>query len=191
MRALLLLALSFVAMACSSTPVPAPSPREPSSEVSGLFPLSVRPAEPYVGESKNAFGAARMNRKNAGVSLVAESGTEVRSIFDNGKVIKGPYAFYAGTYGVEVQYADGSIIRYGGLSDHSQVKVGDQVNKGSVIGHLTNRKTDNVSSLHLELYSGRAKGPLTKIGENEFVRRGDLQDPTPALRILERATFGQ
>ncbi len=191
MKALLLLTLSFVALACSTTPSPAPAPREPSSEVNGTFPLSVRPSQSYVGESINAFGAPRTNRKNAGVSLVAESGTEVRSIYDNGKVVKGPYPFYAGTYGVEIQYADGSVVRYGGLSHGSQLKVGDQVNKGSVVGNLASRKTDNVSSLHLELYSGRAKGSLTKIGENEFGRRGDLLDPTPALRVLERATFGQ
>lgn len=191
MKALIVVVTGLLLIGCSSQPKVADVPREPSSEVNGVFPLSVRPSKSYVDDSINAFGAPRQNRKNSGVTLVAESGTEVRSIYDNGKVVKGPYAYYAGTYGIEVQYADGSVIRYGGLTADSRLKVGDQVNKGSVLGVLANRKTDQASSLHLELYSGRAKGSLTKIGENEFGRRGDLLDPTPSLRVLERATFGQ
>jgi hypothetical protein len=38
-----------------------------------------------------------------------------------------------------------------------------------------------MSMLHLELYSGDKTGPLTDRGNQPYMRRTDLIDPTPIL----------
>ncbi len=165
------------------------------------FPLPARPSLSY-HEPPRSFGAPRDGgkRKHAACDLYAPSGTPVLACLD-GKVIRGPYLFYDVVYALEVQHADGSIIRYGeigpsGIVGRVQHVVGDVVREGRVIAYVGNFAHLSVSMLHFEMYSGflppvlavgteqpahKATGILTDTSRPPFMRRADLIDPTAFL----------
>ena len=147
------------------------------------FPLKVRPEKDYK-TSPRKFGASRSGGKrlHAGCDLYAKPETEILAM-DDGKIIRF-YEFYLGTYALEVDHG-GFIARYGEIS---RVALGIQKNsivkKGQIIAHVGELKFKSgtkLSMLHLEMYSGKAKGSLTNRSNKPYQRRSDLVDPTPFL----------
>jgi SH3-like domain-containing protein len=113
--------------------------------------------------------------------LIAPTGTEILAMAD-GKVIQGPYGFYSGTYALEVEHANGMVVRYGeiGLRVPAGIKAGTRVSRGQVIAYVGQLESGS-HMLHLEMYDGSGEGPLTERGNNSYSRRSDLVDPTPYL----------
>ena len=143
------------------------------------FPLKTRSPSNYKTGMRKFGGNRSGGRKHAGCDLYAPIGTPVYAM-DDGEV-GSFYAFYLGTYALEIKHSD-FIARYGELSKAAtNIKKGAKVKKGQLIGYVGELKGLNMSMLHLELYSGKASGPLTVRGNKPYQRRADLIDPTPIL----------
>jgi murein DD-endopeptidase MepM/ murein hydrolase activator NlpD len=144
-----------------------------------IFPLAARPSISYKTGGRR-FGAQRGERQHAACDLIAPLGTEIYAV-DDGTLITGPYAFYHGTYAIEVRHPN-FIARYceilspsaGGvqLSSHN-------ITQGQLIAKVGRMYVD--SMLHFEMYSGTEHGGLTRRDRPPFMRRADLIDPTPFL----------
>lgn len=156
-----------------------PAPQELNLSSAIKFPLKTRSPSNYKSGMRK-FGSNRSSgRKHAGCDLYAPIGTPVYAM-DEGEVTNF-YAFYLGTYALEVKHP-GFVARYGEISKAATgVKKGVKIKKGQLIGYVGELKGLNMSMLHLELYSGTASGPLTVRGNKPYQRRKDLIDPTPIL----------
>ena len=167
----------------------------PDSDVSGtgqdfLFPFSTVPAESWE-EAPRAFGSRRAGgaRLHAGCDLYFPRGTSIHAIAD-GVVTRGPYAFYAETFALEIDHGS-FLARYGEIQSNTEVRAGASVRAGEKIarvGHLVGIQVPS-DMLHLELYDKSMSGPLT-VGSGSgsamrngvpFMRRKDLIDPTTKL----------
>jgi murein DD-endopeptidase MepM/ murein hydrolase activator NlpD len=146
-----------------------------------IFPLRKRPSLDYKSGARE-FGASRAGgkRKHAGCDLKAPKDTEILCMA-NGKVIRGPYYFYEGTYALEVQHENGLVVRYGEISAKvpQGISSGAKVAQGQNIAFVGQLNSGN-SMLHLEMYAGTKTGPLTQTG-TLYKRRADLLDPTKYL----------
>lgn len=162
------------------------------------FPLHARPSLSY-HESPRSFGARRDGkRKHAACDLYASAGTPILACLD-GKVTRGPYLFYDVVYAIEVQHADGSVIRYGEIAERGHhgpaALYGDVVKEGQVIAYVGRMQSVKDSMLHFEMYTGVEPGPgqhggagggkwlamLTDTQRPPFMRRADLLNPTAFL----------
>ena len=167
----------------------------PDSNVSGagqdcLFPFPTVPAESWE-EAPRAFGSRRAGgaRLHAGCDLYFPRGTPIHAIAD-GVVTRGPYAFYAETFALEIDHGL-FLARYGEIQSNPEVRAGASVRAGEKIarvGHLVGIQVPS-DMLHLELYDKSMSGPLT-VGSGSgsamrngvpFMRRKDLIDPTTKL----------
>jgi len=105
-----------------------------------------------------------------GIGIGAEAGTAVRAIA-TGKVVA---ARSIGTYGptVIVQHGGGDYSVYGSLS-RMDVKAGDHVNRGDVIGAVGRTDPDLPSHLHFEIrrQQGHAVDPLDWLRGGEDKQR--------------------
>jgi len=160
----------------------------------GSFPFSQLPAADWTHGAR-AFASNRSSgtRAHAGCDLYFPAGTWIHAIRD-GIVTAGPYAFYAGTFALEVDHG-AFLARYGEIQAATPVSAGDHVSEGQKIarvGHLIGITVPS-DMLHLELYdkSDGASGPLT-VGASSskrradgvpFLRRKDLMDPTSSLNV--------
>lgn len=144
------------------------------------FPLPFKPQQSY-HDAPRKFGASRSGgRKHAGCDLYAPVGTEIRAMAD-GRVIQGIYEFYDGTSALEVDHGT-FVARYGEISGAAPgIAAGTEVKAGDVIAYVGKLDTIAQSMLHLELYDGSARGPLTQRDRPPYMRRADLIDPTPIL----------
>lgn len=150
------------------------------------FPFARVHSESWT-HAPGAFGSNRgSTRAHAGADLYAPLGTWIHAIAE-GKVIQGPYSFYAQTFAIEVDHGD-FIARYGEIQSSTAVRTGDRVQAGQRIarvGHLVGIRAPS-DMLHLELYRGTASGALTVRDSTSakrhdgvsFQRRHDLMDPT-------------
>lgn len=151
------------------------------------------------------FGAPRDGgtRTHAGVDLVVgyydenkrkfigKENIEVLAI-TNGKVTA-IYEFYAGTQAIEVKNIDGSVIRYCEIKPN--VKVGDTVEQGQVIGKIIRNSKSGDAMLHLEVYKGDSSRPLTQrnnktykyVPDANYERRSDLINPMDVLRLKTKS----
>lgn len=159
---------------------------EPPSVPTGLtFPLNQRPTASY-HESPRSFGSGRSGgRKHAGCDLYAPVGTPVRAML-GGKVRTALYAFYGGTYAIEIDHGT-FVARYGEVQKEvaDKLKVGDAVSAGQVIGQVGQLNNYPKSMLHLELYTGSESGGLTDRSSLPYKRRSDLFDPTSWLDAVQ------
>lgn len=157
-----------------------------NSNVSGnLFPLQGRPTSSYLSAPK-CFGCGRSGgRKHAATDLYRPRNERIQSIAD-GRVLRGMYYFYQGTYAVEVKNDDGKVVRYGETNGRSYAN--GRVKKGDSVGQIG--KTHCCTPmLHFEMYDGRA-GNASLSGGGAYRRRWDLMNPTSLVRQMERARFG-
>lgn len=173
---------------------------QPSSETSPVAPMagdgnfffpfkeSDLPSQDWI-QGMRCFGASRSKgkRAHAGCDLYAPVGTTIHAIAA-GKVTLGPYAFYDGTFALEVDHGT-FLARYGEIQQKAMVKAGDHVEAGQPIAKVGKLLSMKNSMLHLELYDKSASGPLTVRNNSTkrtskgvpFMRRADLIDPTQRL----------
>jgi len=144
------------------------------------FPLASRPAKSYK-EGMRRFGAGRKKgRLHAGCDLYAPVGTQIYAMAD-GEVIRDVYAFYLGTYALEIRHPE-FLARYGEIgSAAAGLKKGSKITRGEEIARVGELRGLNLSMVHLELYSGKASGRLTLPSNKPYQRRADLIDPTSIL----------
>jgi hypothetical protein len=175
-------------------PIPDAKPALASSKYS--FPLDFIPTEDFHrGGHSRFFGASRRgsDRLHAGCDLFAPIGSPIYAMAD-GVISVAPYYFYDGTYAIEINH-NNKIFRYGEMLPNAtinphlkflpELKAGLKVNKGDVIGYVGKLVNYQHTMLHMEMYSGSSKGPLTdRSAPNLYRRRRDITDPT---NILEGA----
>lgn len=155
-----------------------------------FFPFKEKdfPTQDWI-QGMRCFGSRRSGgkRAHAGCDLYAPVGTTIHAI-SAGTVTLGPYAFYDGTYALEVDHGS-FLARYGEIQKNAFVKAGDRVVAGQPIAKVGKLLSIKNSMLHLELYDKSATGPLT-VKNNAtkrnakgvpFMRRADLTDPTKRL----------
>lgn len=144
-------------------------------------PLNTEYGE-ITGSRRFASSRSSGKRAHAGVDFVAPHGTPVYAITSG--TVQRVAAFYYNTMAVEIQNADGSVLRYCEIDP--SVKEGDIVIQGQKIGTILRADT-GTEMLHLEVYTGEATGKLTQSENREyayvdsqlvFQRRWDLLDPT-------------
>ena len=155
-----------------------------------FFPFKEKdfPTQDWI-QGIRCFGARRSGgrRAHAGCDLYAPVGTTIHAI-TSGTVTLGPYAFYDGTYALEVDHGT-FLARYGEIQKNAVVKAGDRVAAGQPIAKVGKLLSMKNSMLHLELYDKSATGSLTvknKLTKRTakgvpFMRREDLIDPTKRL----------
>jgi len=145
------------------------------------FPLKFVPQESWHQSPRN-FGAARDKgkRKHAGCDLYAPVGTSVFAVADGTVTAFG--LFYLGTYALVVDHGE-FVVRYGEIQKTipDKVKVGAKVTKGQLIGKVGKLTGLNISMVHFEMFTGKAKGALTDKNRPPFMRRSDLIDPASHL----------
>lgn len=178
----------------------AASSRADANGISGLndpkccdFPTIKRPSTSY-REGMRRFRAGRSGgrRLHAACDLYRVKGEQTVSIA-SGKVLRGPYYFYQGTYALEVQHSGGFIARYGEIlgTRVDGVSAGKSVKAGQKLGYIGKVNSGCCTPmLHFELYSGTIKSNSLN-GRNAFQRRADLMDPTKYLQKWEKAKFGE
>lgn len=160
-----------------------------------IFPLKKETDAPYSGSGAGmrAFGGRRDGgrRSHAACDLYSNLGSEIRAVTD-GKVLRGPYFYYLGTYALEVKHTGGFVAVYGEIMGKSAagVRPGKAIGKGQTVGYMGRVKTKSLMSpmLHFELYAGTMKGPIRSNG-NRFQRRADLINPTQYLLQMEERSF--
>ena len=166
----------------------------PLAPVSGdapfFFPFkeSDLPTQDWI-QGMRCFGSSRSGgkRAHAGCDLYAPVGTTIHAI-TAGRVTRGPYAFYDGTYAVEIDHG-AFLARYGEIQQKAMVKEGDTVQPGQPIAKVGKLQSIRNSMLHLELYDKSASGPLTVKNNSTkrnakgvpYMRRADLINPTDKL----------
>lgn len=191
------------------TQAPTQAPTQPTT-LPATQPTTQPPKKPYSDHPKaNAFIEARLNkwicplkddfeevvgsrtfgssrsggaRAHAGLDFVAPHGTKVYAVTSG--TVKRVALFYQNTYAVEVLNDDGSILRYCEIA--SNLKAGDYVKQGDVIGTILRAEQGKTEMLHIEVYMGDGEGSLTQTWNNTFSyvdnknyqRRSDLIDPT-------------
>ncbi len=157
------------------------------------FPLPFMPERNYVGglgfDADRSAVARKLGTipgnvlRHGACDLVAPPGTPVLAI-DDGRVLRGPYPFFLGTYAIEVQHTN-FIARYCEVACRTEVRKHDPVFAGQVIGYVGNQPGGDM--LHLELFSGALTGELTTaktVANRPYDRRKDLMDPTALLDSL-------
>ncbi len=151
------------------------------------FPLKKRPTASYESGAR-MFGAGRSGKRvHAACDLYLDTNAPVISV-SPGKVIRGLYYFYQGTYALEVKHSAGFVVRYGEVTGQAakNVKAGASVTKGQTVGYMGKVNSNCCEPmLHFELYSGKKSGSLSQSG-NKYNRRSDLMNPTKYLKSWER-----
>lgn len=157
------------------------------------FPTIARPSANYK-EGMRRFGAARASgRLHAACDLYRNKDEKAVAVAA-GKVVRSRYAFYEGTYAIEVQHAGGRIVRYGEITGKtaSGTSKGRAVKLGQVVGYVAKVNSGCCEPmLHFEMYTGKATGTLTQRKGSKYQRRKDLMDPSALLTTWEKQKFGQ
>lgn len=172
----------------------APAAGPVASTGNTCFPFPERPAHDWT-TSPRSFGSNRANgaRLHAGCDLYFPRGTWIHAVAD-GVIVRGPYAFYAQTFALEVDHG-AFIARYGEIQEETPKRTGDSVQAGeriAKVGHLVGITVPS-DMLHFELYDKSSSGPLTVADASKsaqrngrpFMRRKDLIDPTSFLNEVQ------
>lgn len=127
-----------------------------------------------------SFAFKRKNHIHEGVDLYCENGDEVFAIESGivvninhftGEFIKSPW--WNNTKCIMVEGSSG-VFNYGELMPLENLKIGDKITEGQLIGHVTTVLKENkgrpMNMLHLELYQH---------GTNEHLLSWDLDMPKP------------
>lgn len=134
-----------------------------------------------------SFNAGRSDsRRHAGVDLYSPTYTEVISIHKG--IVRNIKLFYRNTYAIEIENKT-ILYRYCEIIPVLDLKAGDTVEEGQIIGYIAQIDSINITMLHLEMYSQAAKGELTNKKNKPFLRRSDLIDPTYKLKELYDNTY--
>lgn len=160
----------------------------PVPEITGLddprccdFPTVKEPTHSYTsGMRRFAAGRGGGTRLHAACDLYRYKNEPIRSVAP-GKVIRNLYAFYQGTYALEVRHDGGFIVRYGEMTSKKYFRGGQRVKMGDRIGDMGKVNSGCCRPmLHFELYKGDKTGSLSN-GRGKYRRRSDLMNPTEYL----------
>lgn len=168
---------------------------DPAATISGLndskccdFPTVKKPTHSYTSGMRR-YGAGRSGGKrlHAACDLYRYKNEPIRSVAP-GKVLRGLYYFYQGTYALEVRHDGGFVVRYGETTGKKMVSGGSRVKMGQSLGTMGKVNSNCCRPmLHFELYSGSKTGPLK--GGGRYQRRSDLMNPTKYLQKWESMVF--
>lgn len=111
------------------------------------------------GSLTSGFGF-RWGRMHSGVDYGASVGTPLRAMGDGTVVGAGPMSGY-GVY-IDVEYADGTVSRYGHLSSVA-ASVGQQVAAGDTVAYSGNSGRSTGPHLHVEIRPGGGE-PINPTG---------------------------
>jgi hypothetical protein len=155
------------------------------------FPTVKKPTHSYTSGMR-MFGARRGGgkRTHAACDLYRYKNEPALSVAP-GKVIRGLYYFYQGTYAIEVKHSGGFVVRYGELTGKKAAGVaqGKTVKMGQKLGFIGKVNSNCCRPmLHFELYRGNKKGSLSTSG-TKYQRRSDLMNPTKYLLKWEEANL--
>lgn len=147
------------------------------------------PLAPHPG----SFGYVRKNHIHEGVDLYAEEGDGVIAIEDGiirkiipftGEIANTPW--WNNTYSIFIEH-NGYSINYGELIPVDDLKEGDIIKAGDMIGHirtvLLKDKGRPMAMLHIEMYQPAATAPVTEWALNT-PKPPHLLDPTDLLKSL-------
>lgn len=174
-------------VAQAETAETAEAPPEALATPSGKFPTIARGSVSY-RSGMRAFGANRGGgtRLHAACDIYRVKNEKTVAV-EAGKVIRGPYYFYEGTYAKEVKLNSGPVIRYGEITASNSGAATGAFKTGAVIGYI-GKTYCCTPMLHFEKFAGTKSGSLS--GGGKYKRRSDLQNPTSYLQRLEKSTFG-
>jgi len=140
-----------------------------------------------------SFGYVRKNHIHEGIDLYAEEGDAVLAIEDGQIIAIVPFTgeiantpWWNNTYSILVKHND-CVINYGELTPLQDLKVGDCIKTGEVIGHiktvLLKNKGRPMAMLHLEMYTKETQMPITEwaLGQEKPF---NLIDPTDFIKSL-------
>jgi murein DD-endopeptidase MepM/ murein hydrolase activator NlpD len=161
-----------------------------------MFPIPFVPTWSYTGprgwNADRSAVAKQLNipggvLKHAACDLIAPPGTPVLAVA-SGFVRENPKSFYPLkgpliTYAFSIQHP-GFTARYCEIGQAVEVKEGDYVLEGQVIGYIGHQPGDgDHQMLHFEMYRGNLFGDLSNRSADHapFFRRKDVFDPTPHL----------
>ncbi len=130
--------------------------------------------QPFNGQTVSPLGSYRvssefgprpsMGDNHKGIDLAAPSGTPIKAVADGTitRVANDPKGY--GNW-VEVKHSDGSVTRYAHMSAFGNVKVGQQVGAGSVLGAVGSTGRSTGPHLHFEWRdaNGNAVNPRQKM----------------------------
>ncbi len=154
------------------------------------FPTMKEPTHSYTSGMRR-FNAGRSGgRLHAACDLYRYINEPIKSVAP-GKVLMNLYAFYQGTYALEVRHSGGFVVRYGELTGYkaSGVKKNANVKMGQRLGKIGKVNSNCCRPmLHFELYSGSKSGSLST-GKGKYQRRTDLMNPTPYLNKWKDEVF--
>lgn len=149
------------------------------------------PKYPHPG----SFGYVRKNHIHEGVDLYANEGDNVIAIEDGevksiipftGEIAESPW--WNNTYSILIEHK-GYTINYGELIPEENLKIGDKIKAGEVIGKiktvLLKDKGRPMAMLHLEMYTSGTKEPIKEWKINSKQPEG-LLDPTGLLEELAK-----
>lgn len=130
-----------------------------------------------------SFNALRNKRRHAGVDLYCNHGAEVIAMYHGS--IRNINLFYKNTYAIEIENKT-SLCRYCEIKPAANLKVGDAIQQGQLIGYVEKIDGLNQAMLHFEMYGNPLfnKGNLTDLNNPVFLRRADLINPTYILKGL-------
>lgn len=147
------------------------------------------PVYPHPG----SFGYIRKNHIHEGIDLYSENGDNVYSVEEGVVVNIIPFTgviadspWWNDTYSIMVEHKN-FVINYGEVIPEKNIKVGDRVKAGDVIGKvmtvLLKDKGRPMSMLHLEMYK---KGTIEPIKEWSLGQQQPehLIDPTDYIKSL-------
>lgn len=157
-----------------------------------IFPLTNYKYKVPTGDELGAFGVIRKHDMHTGVDLYCDEGDTVYAIED-GEVIaiewftgeKVNMPWWNDTQAVAVKGGSG-VINYGEVKVNSNLKIGQKINVGDIIGWVTpvlkkdKGKVPSTSMLHLELYTEYSgEWTLWPVGAPQ---PSNLLDPTSLLQ---------
>lgn len=147
------------------------------------------PVYPHPG----SFGFKRKNHIHEGIDLYAENGDEVYSIEEGivtniiaftGEIADSPW--WNNTYSVMIKHKDFSI-NYGEIIPLFNLKLGNKVKAGELIGHVKTvlkiNKGRPMSMLHLEMYEKETVKPIKEWSLNKDKPK-ELLDPTDYIKSI-------
>jgi len=138
------------------------APGQINGQINPYNGKTVKPIDNYRVTSE--FGENRGSYIHNGIDLAAPSGTPIKSVADG--VITRVQSDNGG-YGnwVEVKHSDGSTTRYAHMSAFGNIKVGQEVGAGSVIGAVGSTGNSTGPHTHFEWRdaNGRAVDPRSRM----------------------------
>src|SRR5262249_34735671 len=123
--------------------IPLPSASTSHADVSVAVPARTRLSHRRGPPRRRTPRAAARGRRRAACDLVAPEGTEILAVLP-GVVVAGPYAFYHGTYAIEVDHGL-YLVRYGEIRGGAEgVGAGTTVAEGQVIAYVGRMYVDSM-----------------------------------------------